>query len=65
MEEKRMRESGLDGLNSSELQTRGGTSLVDVLNCIEKIKTVLDFFGDYIPHLLRGIKKGWGTPVIN
>ncbi|MDD2594646.1 MAG: hypothetical protein PHD11_02355 [Bacteroidales bacterium] len=64
MEEKRVKELGLKELNSSELQTRGGASLVDYIKAYEQLRTVVDFLGDYIPSLIRGFRDGYRRPVM-
>ena len=60
MEEMRLREIGLEGLDSSELTLFGGAAAAENLGAkiINILRLVVDFLDDYVPQLLNGIKDG-------
>lgn len=53
-----MKALGFERLNSSDLQTRGGITADDVLSLFAKVRLLIDFIGDYIPKLIKGIRDG-------
>lgn len=58
-----MKAMGFERLDSSELYARGGISAEDVLNVVAKVRLLIDFIGDYIPKLIKGIRDGFkGLP---
>ena len=60
MEETLMYERGLRGLDSSELQMRGGATKSGVFATLfEKIRNLIDTIADYLPNFLKGIKDGF------
>ncbi len=61
MEEQRFCGKALEGLSSSELAICGGVAAeFSLSNIISIIRKVMDFLDDYIPHLLKGFKDGFG-----
>ncbi len=61
MEEQRLCGKALEGLSSSELAICGGVAAeFSLSNIISIIRKVMDFLDDYIPHLLKGFKDGFG-----
>jgi len=60
MEEMRLREIGLAGLDSSELTIFGGAAAKEGLatKIINIVRMVVDFLDDYVPQLLNGFKDG-------
>ncbi len=58
MEEKRLKALGLREMTSMELQSAGGTTL-SAASLFEKVRAIINFIGDYLPKLLKGILDGW------
>lgn len=50
---------GLRGLNSSELQMRGGATKNIFVTVFEKIRNLIDTIADYLPSFLKGLKDGF------
>ena len=60
MEETLMYGRGLRGLNSSELQMRGGATSSSVFATLfERIRNLIDTISDYLPSFLKGLKDGF------
>jgi len=45
-------------MTSMELQSAGGTTL-SAASLFEKVRAIINFIGDYLPKLLKGILEGW------
>lgn len=60
MEEKRLKELGLREMTSIELQSAGGAT-VSAAALFEKVRAIINFIGDYLPKLLKGIVDGWNS----
>ena len=60
MEEMRLREIGLAGLDSSELTLFGGAAAKEKLGAkiINVMRMVVDFLDDYVPQLISGFTDG-------
>ncbi|HKM12489.1 MAG TPA: hypothetical protein PL115_01055 [Bacteroidales bacterium] len=60
MEEKRLKALGLREMTSIELQSAGGAT-VSAASLFDKVRAIINFIGDYLPKLLRGIIDGWNS----
>lgn len=60
MEEKFLRNLGMETVSSSELlMVRGGIGFNDIRRILEIIGAIIDAVEEYSDDFIRGFKKGW------